>query len=71
MLLDAVPDLALSGRRRKPVEGEIPNPNNPPPGCAFHPRCPEARALCRVERPALLPCGDGHAVACHVAHGAA
>ena len=53
------------------LAGEPPSPVDPPPGCAFHPRCPEARALCRVERPALLPCGDGHAVACHVAHGAA
>ena len=44
MLLDAVPDLALSGRQRTPVRGEIPNPISPPAGCAFHPRCPIATA---------------------------
>jgi peptide/nickel transport system ATP-binding protein len=42
MLLDAVPDLAMTGRPRKMVEGEIPNPISPPPGCAYHPRCPLA-----------------------------
>jgi peptide/nickel transport system ATP-binding protein len=38
MLLDAVPDLEMTGRKRKRVEGEIPNPIDPPSGCAFHPR---------------------------------
>src|SRR5215472_14998206 len=61
MLLGAVPDLAMSGRQRIPVKGEIPNPINPPPGCAFNPRCPLAFDLCRKEAPALI---DG--VACHV-----
>src|SRR5947208_12709094 len=42
MLLGAVPDLAMSGRQRIPVKGEIPNPIDPPPGCAFNPRCPLA-----------------------------
>ena len=66
MLLDAVPDLDLSGRQRKPVEGEVPNPVNPPPGCAFHPRCPFANARCRIERPLPLPLPAGNAiVACH------
>ncbi|MCZ7600134.1 MAG: ATP-binding cassette domain-containing protein [Gammaproteobacteria bacterium] len=51
MLLDAVPDLVLSGRRRAQVTGEIPNPINPPPGCAFHPRCPLVMDRCRVELP--------------------
>ncbi len=60
MLLGAVPDLAMSGRQRIPVKGEIPNPINPPPGCAFNPRCPLAFDLCRKEAPALI---DG--VACH------
>ena len=64
MLLDAVPDLDMTGRARKPVEGEIPNPINPPPGCAFHPRCPFANARCRAERPQLLPAGAA-VVACH------
>jgi peptide/nickel transport system ATP-binding protein len=60
MLLGAVPDLAMSGRQRIPVKGEIPNPINPPAGCAFNPRCPLAFDRCRRETPALI---DG--VACH------
>ncbi len=61
MLLDAVPDLALSGRRRKPVEGEIPNPINPPPGCAFHPRCPLAMPRCKVDAPQAVDTATGYA----------
>ena len=64
MLLDAVPDLAMSGRKRKAVEGEIPNPINPLAGCAFHPRCPFAFARCRSERPELLAAGVSM-TACH------
>ena len=60
MLLDAVPDLQMSGKARTPVAGEVPNPLAPPPGCAFHPRCPHANERCRVERPQFLD-----AVACH------
>jgi peptide/nickel transport system ATP-binding protein len=60
MLLGAVPDLAMSGRQRIPVKGEIPNPIDPPPGCAFNPRCPLVFDRCRKEAPALI---DG--VACH------
>jgi peptide/nickel transport system ATP-binding protein len=60
MLLGAVPDLAMSGRQRIPVKGEIPNPIDPPPGCAFNPRCPLVFDLCRQQAPALI---DG--VACH------
>jgi peptide/nickel transport system ATP-binding protein len=60
MLLGAVPDLAMSGRQRIPVKGEIPNPIDPPPGCAFNPRCPLVFDLCRRETPTLI---DG--VACH------
>ena len=63
MLLDAVPDLEMSGRRRKPVEGEIPNPIDPPSGCTFHPRCPHADARCRRELPQLVRAGESE-VAC-------
>ena len=68
MLLDAVPDLALSGRRRKPVTGEIPNPINPPSGCAFHPRCPLAIERCKFEipEPRITPTGTA---ACHLVDG--
>jgi oligopeptide transport system ATP-binding protein len=65
MLLGAVPDLAMSGRQRIPVKGEIPNPINPPSGCAFNPRCPLAFDLCRKEAPSLI---DG--VACHAVNTA-
>jgi peptide/nickel transport system ATP-binding protein len=65
MLLGAVPDLAMSGRQRIPVSGEIPNPIDPPPGCAFNPRCPLAFDLCRKEAPALIG-----GVACHAVNRA-
>ncbi|MFC0281847.1 ABC transporter ATP-binding protein [Falsigemmobacter intermedius] len=61
MLLEAVPDLALSGRRRKSVEGEIPNPISPPPGCAFHPRCPLVRPECKLAIPERRPTPIGSA----------
>jgi peptide/nickel transport system ATP-binding protein len=64
MLLDAVPDLDLTGRKRKPVEGEVPNPIDPPPGCPFHPRCPFAFERCRVEVPLPVPAGAA-VVRCH------
>jgi peptide/nickel transport system ATP-binding protein len=64
MLLDAVPDLEMSGRQRTPVAGEVPNPLAPPEGCAFHPRCPHANERCARERPALVQQG-GSAAACH------
>ena len=60
MLLGAVPDLAMSGRARIAVSGEIPNPIDPPSGCTFHPRCPEVFDLCRREVPPLI-----QGVACH------
>ena len=66
MLLDAVPDLEMSGRARTPVAGEVPSPLAPPPGCAFHPRCPLANERCRREVPALRTLGAGQ-VACHAA----
>jgi len=65
MLLDAIPDLEMSGRPRTPVAGEVPNPLNPPAGCAFHPRCPHANKRCKTERPILNAVGAGGRVACH------
>jgi peptide/nickel transport system ATP-binding protein len=64
MLLDALPDLAMTGRPRRPIEGEIPNPIAPPSGCAFHPRCPHAYEPCPIDVPALVD-RAGHAAACH------
>lgn len=64
MLLDAVPDLEMTGRERKQIEGEIPNPINPPAGCTFHPRCPFANERCKSEVPRLSTYGSGLA-SCH------
>jgi len=64
MLLDAIPDVRMSGRSRMPIQGEVPNPLAPPSGCAFHPRCPHANARCRAERP-VLKAMQGAQVACH------
>jgi peptide/nickel transport system ATP-binding protein len=64
MLLDAVPDLAMTGRTRTPVQGEIPNPISPPSGCYFNPRCSFANDRCRLEAPVLRHDGV-NAAACH------
>jgi peptide/nickel transport system ATP-binding protein len=65
MLIAAVPDLAMTGAARTAVAGEVPNPLDPPSGCAFHPRCPHANGRCRTERPVLQSAAGGAAVACH------
>jgi peptide/nickel transport system ATP-binding protein len=67
MLIDAIPDLQMTGKPRIPVAGEVPNPLAPPAGCAFNPRCPHANGQCRSERPALLTLASGGAAACHAA----
>ncbi len=64
MLLDAIPDVAMTGRSRTPVSGEVPSPIAPPSGCPFHPRCPLANDRCRVEKPEQTRAGDVR-VACH------
>ncbi|MEO8715394.1 MAG: oligopeptide/dipeptide ABC transporter ATP-binding protein [Acetobacteraceae bacterium] len=64
LLLDAIPDLEMTGRTRTPVGGEVPSPIDPPPGCPFHPRCPLANARCSVERPAHTRVAEV-LVACH------
>lgn len=64
MLLDAIPDLEMSGRARTPVAGEVPSPIDPPPGCPFHPRCPLANERCRTEVPQTVQSGPSM-VACH------
>jgi peptide/nickel transport system ATP-binding protein len=64
MLLEAIPKMHATGKSRTPVQGEVPNPLNPPTGCTFNPRCPFANDRCRVERPALLEL-RGVRVACH------
>ncbi|NKX37768.1 ATP-binding cassette domain-containing protein, partial [Rhodobacteraceae bacterium R_SAG4] len=68
MLLEAAPRMDGFGREVAPPEGEIPDPINPPPGCAFHPRCPLAGDICRQERPEMRRIGTTR-VACHMAEG--
>ena len=72
-LLSAVPVPDPRHRRTEPLpRGEIPNPINPPSGCAFHPRCPIAQTgICDTEQPALLPVKDvnDHLAACHLRTG--
>ncbi len=64
MLLEAIPKMHDTGKQRTAVQGEVPNPLNPPSGCAFNPRCPLANDRCRLERPQLLSI-QGIKVACH------
>ncbi len=64
MLLNAVPDLDMVQKERKPVEGEIPNPINPPSGCTFHPRCPLASERCMREVPQARS-DDKGTLTCH------
>ena len=69
-LLSAIPRPSAEGRRQRIVlRGELPDPANPPSGCAFHTRCPSAMPQCSVDRPALAPRRDGgtiRTVACHL-----
>jgi oligopeptide/dipeptide ABC transporter ATP-binding protein len=66
MLLEAAPRMDGFGREADLPEGEIPDPINPPQGCAFNPRCPIAKNICRKERPMMRQLGDIR-VACHLA----
>ena len=64
MLIEAIPDAHAPKRAREPISGEIPSPIDPPPGCAFHPRCPLAFDRCRREVPRLI-----EGIACHAVNG--
>ena len=64
MLFDAAPRMDAFGREVEPPKGEIPDAINPPPGCAFHPRCPIAIERCAQERPEMRRIGETR-VACH------
>lgn len=65
-LLAAVPTLDVHRFPPRAASGEPPNPANPPHGCRFHPRCPQATAQCREQAPRLRSVAPGHQVACHV-----
>ncbi len=65
-LLSAIPSLDPDHRSTaQKLEGEIPSPTDPPPGCKFHTRCPFAVDRCRTEEPQLSHAGAEHEVACH------
>ena len=60
-----VPDPAIK-RVKRVVQGDVPSPLKPPPGCHFHTRCPYAEARCKIDSPALREVEPGHQVACHL-----
>ena len=60
-----VPDPAIK-RVKRVVQGDVPSPLKPPPGCHFHNRCPYAEPRCRIDVPALREVEPGHHVACHL-----
>lgn len=64
-LLAAIPTLEPHAEPVAVVQGEIPDPANPPPGCRFSSRCPRANDRCRREIPTLREIAAGHFVACH------
>jgi oligopeptide/dipeptide ABC transporter ATP-binding protein len=66
-LLSAVP-VADPARRRTRIllGGDVPSPLNPPPGCAFHTRCPAVMDVCRSEAPPTRTVGEGHSYVCHL-----
>ena len=66
MLFEAAPKLDGFGREIAPPKGEIPDPINPPSGCAYHPRCPLAVTRCTRERPEMRQLGNRR-IACHLA----
>ena len=68
-LFASVPTLGTGRARFRPIEGEIPSPIDPPPGCAFHPRCPMAGPRCAVEVPRPVAPRPGREVACHLHDG--
>ncbi|MDN3277605.1 dipeptide ABC transporter ATP-binding protein [Frankia sp. RB7] len=69
-LLASVPVANPLAKKLAPlVDGDVPSPVNPPPGCAFHTRCRFAIERCKTERPMLTDTGDGHQVACLLNQG--
>ncbi|MEM9892726.1 MAG: ABC transporter ATP-binding protein [Actinomycetota bacterium] len=66
-LLSAVPNVDGEAVDRIPLDGDIPSPANPPPGCVFHTRCHRMiEGLCDIKEPALRDIGDGHLIKCHL-----
>jgi len=65
LLAVPVPDPRVK-RQKRVLQGDVPSPINPPPGCHFHTRCPYAVERCRLESPVLREVKPGQMVACHL-----
>ena len=66
-LISSIPQPEYGSQRKRVIlEGDIPNPINPPSGCRLHPRCKKAIDICREAAPPLREVENGHLVACHV-----
>jgi peptide/nickel transport system ATP-binding protein/oligopeptide transport system ATP-binding protein len=66
-LLSAVPVPDPKAQKKRIIlQGDVPSPVTPPPGCRFHTRCPYAEARCRIEEPVMKEVRPGHSVACHL-----
>ncbi len=66
-LLSAVPVPDPDAKKERIIlSGDVPSPDNPPKGCAFHPRCPHVMNVCKETRPIFDDAGGGHFVACHL-----
>lgn len=67
ILLDAIPQVEQIGTRKlKTLSGDLPSPLNPPTGCKFHTRCPDAMKICGIEVPKSCEYDENHSVACHL-----
>jgi oligopeptide/dipeptide ABC transporter ATP-binding protein len=62
-----IPDPNVDRSQRIILQGDLPSPANPPPGCPFHTRCPIAQPVCRTDVPSLQEITPGHQAACHFA----
>ncbi|MBW1812524.1 MAG: ATP-binding cassette domain-containing protein [Deltaproteobacteria bacterium] len=65
-LLESVPIADPDAKMAVSLEGEVPSPLNPPPGCRFHPRCPKAIPVCKEADPEMKEVSSGHYVNCHL-----
>ncbi len=68
-LLASIPRMDDPNKKLESIPGSVPNLIVPPPGCRFHPRCPQAMPICKEVRPPMTVEGTGHVVACHLYHG--
>ena len=65
-LMSSMPQFAAEGEELRPIRGSVPDLVDPPPGCAFHDRCPKAMDICRRDAPPFVSLDDTHALACHL-----